>query len=82
MKVVAACVAAVAALDCSSAFVVPSAVSTSTARSAMGRTNGAVRARSPAGLRMSAVSTEAMVSAASSLQGQQATHVVVGALHT
>lgn len=61
MKVVAACVAAVAALDCASAFMAPMASSTFATRSALqGRSSGASRARAP-GLRMSAVSTDAQV---------------------
>lgn len=58
MKVVAACVAAAAALDCASAFVAP-VVSSGFASSSLSRSS---RARAP-GLRMtSAVSAEAKVS--------------------
>eukprot|EP00904_Undaria_pinnatifida_P010831 jgi/Undpi1/6879/HiC_scaffold_21.g09355.m1 len=62
MKVFAACLAAVAALDYASAFVAPIAASTyaTTARSSLGRSTGAPRARAP-GLRMSAVSADAKV---------------------
>lgn len=57
MKVVAACVAAAAALDCASAFVAP-LVSSGVASSSLSRSS---RARAP-GLRMtSTVSTEAKV---------------------
>lgn len=58
MKVAAACIAAAAAIDSASAFVVPVASSGFTS-SSLGRSS-VVRARAP-GLRMSAVSTESKV---------------------
>lgn len=73
MKVVGACIATAAALDCASAFVAPVASSSFAASSALSRSSSpAARAGRVPGLCMSAVSTDAKVSPESKKEGSSA----------